>query len=81
MIINKKIVLGITFFLIFSFIIPINANIDSPRKQMAEGVSVQDVICRDVLEKIIRTNGMPACVKPNTVDIMQERGMLINTEF
>ena len=65
MIINKKIVLGITFFLIFSFIIPINADIDSPRKQMTEGVSVQDVICRHMLEKVIRTNGMPACVKPN----------------
>jgi len=49
--------------LIFSFIIPINADIDSPRKQMAEGVSVQDVICRDVLEKVIRTNGMPSMRK------------------
>ena len=80
MIINKKIVLGITFFLIFSFIIPINANIDSPRKQMAEGVSVQDVICRDVLEKVIRTNGMPACVKPETIDKMLERGILLTTK-
>ena len=80
MIINKKIVLGITFFLIFSFIIPINANIDSPRKQMAEGVSVQDVICRDVLEKVIRTNGMPACVKPETIDKMFERGILLTTK-
>jgi len=79
-IINKKIVLGITFFLIFSFIIPINANIDSPRKQMAEGVSVQDVICRDVLEKVIRTNGMPACVKPETIDKMLERGILLTTK-
>jgi hypothetical protein len=79
-IINKKIVLGITFFLIFSFIIPINANIDSPRKQMAEGVSVQDVICRDVLEKVIRTNGMPACVKPETIDKMFERGILLTTK-
>ena len=81
MIINKKIVLGITFFLIFSFIIPINANIDSPRKQMAEGVSVQDVICRDVLEKVIRTNGMPACVNPETAEKMYERGILSTTKL
>ena len=81
MIINKKIVLGITFFLIFSFIIPINAYIDSPRKQMAEGVSVQDVICRDVLEKVIRTNGMPVCVKPETIDKMFERGILLTTKI
>jgi len=60
--------------------IPINADIDSPRKQMAEGVSAQDVICRDVLEKVIRTNGMPACVKPETVDKMFERGMLFSTK-
>ena len=66
--------------MIFSFIIPINANIDSPRKQMAEGVSVQDVICRDGLEKVIRTNGMPACVKPETVDKMFERGILFSTK-
>ena len=67
--------------MIFSFIIPINANIDSPRKQMAEGVSVQDVICREVIEKVIRTNGMPACVKPETADKMFDRGMLNTTEF
>ena len=60
--------------------IPINADIDSPRKQMAEGVSVQDVICRDVLEKVIRTNGMPACVKPETIDKMFERGILTTTK-
>ena len=81
MIINKKIVLGVGFFLIFSFILPINADIESPRKQMKIGISAEDIICRNGLELVIRTNVMPACVKPETVDIMQERGMLINTEF
>ena len=80
MIINKKIVLGIGFFLIFSFILPVNAEIESPRKQMKMGISAEDVLCRTGLELVIRTNGMPACVKPDTVDIMQERGMLISTE-
>jgi len=81
LIINKKIVLGVGFFLIFSFILPINADIESPRKQMKMGISAEDILCRNGLELVIRTNGIPACVKPETVDIMQERGMLINTEF
>ena len=81
MIINKKIVLGVGFFLIFSFILPINADIESPRKQMKMGISAEDILCRNGLELVIRTNGIPACVKPETVDIMQERGMLVNTEF
>ena len=78
--IKKKLVLGISFFLIFSVIIPINADIDSPRKQMAEGVLAQDVICRGGLELVIRTNGMPACVKPETIDKMFERGILSTTK-
>ena len=80
MIINNKTILGISFFLIFSFIFPINADIDSPRKQMAEGVSAQDVMCRGGLELVIRTNGMPACVKPETIDKMFERGILTTTK-
>ena len=78
--IKKKLVLGISFFLIFSVIIPINADIDSPRKQMAEGVLAQDVMCRGGLELVIRTNGMPACVKPETIDKMFERGILSTTK-
>ena len=81
MIINKKIVLGVGFFLIFSFILPINADIESPRKQMKMGISAEDILCRNGLELVIRTNGIPSCVKPETVYIMQERGMLINTKF
>jgi hypothetical protein len=80
-IINKKIVLGLGFFLIFSFILPINADVESPRKQMKTGISAEEVICRNGLELVIRTNGIPSCVKPETVDIMQERGMLIKSEF
>ncbi|MDC0927956.1 hypothetical protein OAQ30_02920 [Nitrosopumilus sp.] len=81
MTINKKVVVIIGFFLIFSSILPINADIESPRKQMKMGISTEDILCKVGLELVIRTNGMPACVKPETVDIMQERGMLISTEF
>ena len=80
MAINKKIILGITFFLVFSFIYPINAETESPRKQMKDGISPKNIICKDELELVIRINGMPACVKPETADIMQERGMLLDTK-
>ena len=81
MIINNKTILGISFFLIFSFIFPINADIDSPRKQMQEGVLAQDIICRGELELVIRTNGMPACVNPETAEKMYERGILSTTKL
>ena len=80
MIINKKIVLGLGFFLIFSFILPINADIESPRKQMKMGILVEDILCRNGLELVIRTNGIPACVKAETSDKMQKRGIAFISE-
>ena len=80
-VINKKIILGITFFLIFSFILPINAETESPIKQMKDGVSPENILCREGLELVIRINGMPACVKPETADKMQERGILLDTKI
>ena len=81
MVINKKIILGITFFLIFSFILPINAETESPIKQMKDGISPENILCREGLEVVIRINGMPACVKPETADRMQERGILLDTKI
>ena len=81
MVINKKIILGITFFLIFSFILPIIAETESPIKQMKDGISPENILCREGLELVIRINGMPACVKPETADRMQERGILLDTKI
>ena len=80
MIINKKIVLGLGFFLIFSFILPIDADIESPRKQMKMGISAEDILCRNGLELVIRTNGIPACVKSETSEKMQKRGIAFIAE-
>ena len=77
---NKKIVLGLGFFLIFSFILPIDADIESPRKQMKMGISAEDILCRNGLELVIRTNGIPACVKSETSDKMQKRGIAFIAE-
>jgi len=79
--INKKIVLGLGVFLIFSIILPIHADLESPRKQMKTGILAEEVICRNGLDLVIRTNGIPSCVKPETVEIMQQRSMLIKSEF
>ena len=70
-----------SFFLIFSLILPINADIDSPRNQMKQGVSAEDILCNEELELVIRTNCMPACVRPETADRMQERGILLVTKI
>lgn len=79
MAISKKIVVGVAFFLIFSFILPINADIDSPKKQMSRGVLAEDILCREGLELVIRVNGMPACVKSETAEKMQKRNMLFSS--
>ena len=48
---------------------------------MQEGVLAQDIICRGELELVIRTNGMPACVNPETAEKMYERGILSTTKL
>ena len=60
------------------FIIGFSADgmIDSPKKQMNRGVLVEDVLCREGLELVIRTNGNAACVRPETADRMEKAGML-----
>lgn len=77
----NKIIRSISFFLIFSLILPINAEIDSPRNQMKQGVSAEDIVCNEGLVLVIRTNGMPACVRPETADRMQERGIILVTKI
>ncbi|MDH5462810.1 MAG: hypothetical protein OEY17_01815 [Nitrosopumilus sp.] len=67
--------------IIFSTIIltvgfPANGDIESPRKQMKRGISAEDVICREGLELVIRTNGFAACVKQETAGKMQKAGMV-----
>ncbi|NQV40090.1 MAG: hypothetical protein HQ505_06070 [Nitrosopumilus sp.] len=57
-------------------VFPANAEIDSPKKQMRKGIAAEDVLCREGLELVIRTNGNAACVRPNTADRMEKARML-----
>ena len=76
MIFQNKILLVVVFFLTLTVILPVNAEIDSPKKQMNRGILAEDVICKSGLELVIRINGFPACVKPETAEKMQKTGML-----
>ena len=62
--------------LIFSIIIPVNADIESPKKQLKKGIAVEEIQCNVEHELVIRNNGMPACVKSETAEKMKKRGML-----
>jgi len=57
----------------------LNAKIESPKKQMKQGVLPEDVICKEKLKLVIRINGLAACVKPETVVKMQKINMLYNS--
>ena len=76
LIFRNKALFGIIFFLTLSFIFPVNAEIESPRQQMNKGTSPENILCKNGLELVIRINGSPACVKPETAEKMQKIGIL-----
>ncbi len=53
---------------------PEYVGVDSPRKQIAQGVLPEEVICKEGLILIIKHNGSSACVRPDTAVILEERG-------
>jgi hypothetical protein len=72
---RNKIIFGAVFFLIFSLTIPANAEVEPPKKQMKKGIAVEDIVCKTGLNLVIRNNGAPACLKPSTAEIFQEKGL------
>jgi len=68
---KSKIMLGFTLFLIFSLTIPVNGDIESPKKQLEKGIPIENIICKHGLDLILRNNGNPACVKPSTSERFQ----------
>ena len=50
-------------------------HMDSPHKQMKMGIAAHDVKCKEGFAVVFKaTNGMPACVKPSSVDRLIEIG-------
>jgi hypothetical protein len=54
----------------------------SPLRQMMMGTSALDVKCNDGFELVLKaTNGMPACVKPSSVDRLIEIGWAVSHDM
>ena len=50
------------------------AEIDSPRKQMENGIVAEDVVCKFGLSLMIRSSGNAACVKSTSVKELTTKG-------
>ena len=58
------------------------SEVDSPRKQMSNGVSAEDVICKGGFTLMIRMSGDAACVTASTAEKLQGKGWgTIEKEF
>ena len=53
---------------------PEYVGVDPPLKQIAQGIAPEDITCNEGLTLLIKHNGSPACVKPDTAEILEERG-------
>ena len=53
----------------------------APLKQVESGLSLDEIRCKDNLELVLRYDGSPACVKPESIPKLHERGWLHNEEF
>jgi len=51
---KNKIIFGFTLFLIFSLTIPGNAEVEAPKKQLKNGIPIEDITCKVGLNLIIR---------------------------
>ena len=74
---KNKIIFGFTLFLVFSLAIPVNAEVEAPKKQLKKGIPIEDITCKTGLNLIIRNNGAPACVKPTTAERFQSLGLAV----
>lgn len=52
----------------------VNAEVLSPKKQMANGVSAEDVACKGGYTLMIRMGGNAACVTPSTASKLSTAG-------
>ncbi len=52
--------------------------IASPKHQLESGILPDDIQCRDNRILVLRPNGNPACVSPQTAEKLMERGWAIS---
>ncbi|MCE9651907.1 MAG: pentapeptide repeat-containing protein [Nitrosarchaeum sp.] len=46
----------------------------SPRKQFNAGARIDKIQCNESLQTILKTDGTPVCVKPDSIEKLRERG-------
>ena len=65
-----KPILVFLFLVLFTGLLSSTAmgSIDSPRKQMANGITAEDVVCKNELQLMIRSNGDAICAKSSSVE-------------
>ena len=70
------------FLVLFASLISSTAlgDIASPRKQMANGVSAEDVVCKSELQLMIRSNGNAICAKLSSVEKWIDSKMAVIVE-
>lgn len=56
---------------------PVDGIAESPKKQMDGGVLPENVVCRAGMDLAIRTNGLAACITPETAKKMLDRGGML----
>ena len=81
---RQKLVLTFTGVYLFALLVfadevfapshPEYTGVDPPLKQVAQGISPDQVICKEGLELIIKNNGSSACVRFETAVKLEQRG-------
>lgn len=73
------------FLILFTSLISSTAlgDIDSPRKQMANGVPAEEVMCKNELQLMIRNNGDAICAKLSSVErwIVTQGAVIVDTSI
>ena len=76
---KSRVSFGIVLLLVLSlalfFANPVNAEMESPRKQMKQGIAAENITCKAGLSLVIRNNGFPACVKSITAEKLERTGL------
>jgi len=74
---NSRVLFGILFLTLALSVLanPANASTDSPRKQIKQGIALEKITCKPGLSLVIRMTGVPICVKEDTADKFEKRGI------
>ena len=64
--------------MLISSSVPVDAQIESPKKQINGGIALEEIQCKIGLELVTRDNGNPARVTENTAEKMKKLGIAFN---